>query len=40
MPRLCLSLFLVLGLSACANTFSGVGKDVENAGEYIQDVFH
>ena len=26
-------------LAACANTFQGAGEDIENAGEYIQDVF-
>ena len=31
-----LALFFVLGLSAC-NTTEGVGKDMESAGEAIED---
>ena len=27
----------VFGLSACSNTFKGAGRDIENAGENIQD---
>jgi predicted small secreted protein len=30
---------LALGMSACSNTFHGVGEDIENAGEKIQDTF-
>lgn len=26
-----------LSISACSNTFDGVGRDVENTGEAIQD---
>lgn len=26
-------------LSACSNTFEGAGRDVENAGEWVQDTF-
>ena len=26
-----------LSVSACSNTFDGVGRDVENTGESIQD---
>jgi predicted small secreted protein len=27
----------ILSLSACSNTFKGAGRDIENAGENIQD---
>ena len=26
-----------LSISACSNTFDGVGKDIENTGEAVQD---
>lgn len=26
-----------IGLSACENTFHGAGRDIENAGESVQD---
>lgn len=29
----------VLSLSGCANTFDGAGRDIEGAGEWIQDTF-
>lgn len=32
-------LIAVLGLSACTNTFHGAGKDMEDAGEWVQDTF-
>ncbi len=32
-------IILGMGLSACSNTLQGVGQDVENAGETIQDTF-
>ncbi len=28
-----------LGLSACANTLDGAGRDIENAGQAIQKTF-
>ena len=30
---------LALSVSACSNTFNGIGRDVEHAGEKIQDTF-
>lgn len=27
-------------LSACSNTFHGAGRDIENAGEAVQDAAH
>ncbi len=29
----------ILGLNACSGTFDGVGKDMEKAGEWVQDTF-
>lgn len=29
----------LLGLTGCSNTLEGIGRDVENAGEKIQDTF-
>lgn len=29
-----------LSLSACANTFNGAGKDMENMGRTMQDTFN
>ena len=29
----------ILGLSACGNTLEGAGKDIEGAGEWLQDTF-
>ena len=26
-------------LTGCANTFEGAGRDIENAGEWVQDTF-
>lgn len=40
MTRIFSALLVLMTLSACANTFRGAGEDIENAGEYIQDVFH
>lgn len=36
-----LLVFLLAGftLGACSNTFEGVGRDVEKAGQKIQDTF-
>jgi predicted small secreted protein len=28
-----------LALGACSNTFNGAGRDIEGAGEWIQDTF-
>lgn len=28
------------GLSACTNTLDGAGKDIENAGDAVQDAAH
>ena len=36
MTRLLMLSLCVLSLAACSNTFQGAGKDIENAGEYIQ----
>lgn len=33
------ALFLCLGLAACTNTVEGVGRDIENAGQSIQNTF-
>ena len=41
--RILFALLLVVGgfgLSACTNTYHGAGKDVENAGEEMQDQFN
>jgi len=41
MTRILLSLllgaFVVIGMTGCRNTARGMGKDVENAGEKIQE---
>ncbi len=29
----------VLAVSACTNTFEGAGRDIEHAGQVIQDTF-
>lgn len=35
-----LCLIMVIGLlSACGNTAQGVGRDVENMGQWMQDTF-
>jgi predicted small secreted protein len=34
--KICLAVVVVYGLSAC-NTMEGIGKDVERAGEKVQD---
>ncbi len=35
-----LAIVMVCGfVSGCSNTFEGAGRDVENAGEWIQDTF-
>lgn len=26
-------------LTGCSNTFEGAGRDIENAGEWVQDTF-
>ncbi len=39
MKKAILACLALLAVGGCANTFQGVGEDVENAGEYIQDVF-
>ncbi|MEZ5902412.1 MAG: hypothetical protein R3D88_03760 [Alphaproteobacteria bacterium] len=43
MPKnkiLILTLFIgTLALGACSNTFNGAGRDIEGAGEWIQDTF-
>lgn len=31
---------MTLSLSACANTFNGAGKDMENMGRSMQDTFN
>lgn len=37
---LCLSLIIMsASLAACANTLDGAGRDIERAGEKIQDTF-
>lgn len=30
---------MTLALAACANTFDGAGRDIERAGQKIQDTF-
>lgn len=30
---------VTLGLTSCANTFDGAGRDIEHAGEKIQNTF-
>ncbi len=39
---LAMGLLAVAGLSiaACSNTLNGAGKDIENAGEAVQDASH
>ncbi len=32
-------IILTLSVTACSNTFDGLGRDVERAGEKIQDTF-
>lgn len=32
-----LAVLAVTNLAACSNTFHGAGKDLENAGETVQD---
>jgi predicted small secreted protein len=32
-------LLAVFALSACSNTFEGAGKDIEKAGQKIQETF-
>lgn len=35
-----MSLILMCGfIAACSNTFDGAGRDVENAGKWVQDTF-
>lgn len=34
-----LSLFVLIALSACANTLDGAGRDIEKAGQAIQKTF-
>ena len=34
-----IAMVTLLGLSGCSNTLEGIGRDVENAGEKIQDTF-
>lgn len=36
---LSMSICAVLWLGACANTFEGAGRDIENMGEWMQDTF-
>ncbi|MCB1531403.1 MAG: entericidin A/B family lipoprotein [Alphaproteobacteria bacterium] len=37
---LCFSLLIfAASLAACSNTFDGAGRDIERAGEKIQDTF-
>ena len=37
---LMLSAFIgAISLSGCANTFDGAGRDIQGAGEWIQDTF-
>lgn len=37
---LCLILTLAaVGLSACSNTFKGVGKDIRKIGQSVEDTF-
>lgn len=33
------SFIALLGLSGCSNTFEGAGRDIEGAGEWIQNTF-
>lgn len=33
------SFIALLGLNACSNTFEGAGRDIEGAGEWIQNTF-
>lgn len=32
--------FAGASVSACSNTFHGAGRDIENAGEAVQDASH
>jgi predicted small secreted protein len=34
---LMIAILACLSASACSNTFSGAGRDIENAGEAVQD---
>ncbi|MCB1563003.1 MAG: entericidin A/B family lipoprotein [Alphaproteobacteria bacterium] len=36
---LLISILAGFTLGACSNTFEGIGRDVEHAGEKIQDTF-
>jgi predicted small secreted protein len=36
---LCTAFVGVLALSGCGNTFEGAGRDIEHAGEWIQNTF-
>lgn len=33
------ALFVLVGLTGCANTFDGVGKDLKNTGDWLEDTF-
>lgn len=39
MTRTLIALLSILILTGCSNTFEGAGRDVENAGEWVQDTF-
>lgn len=39
MTKTFIALLSIIILAGCSNTFDGAGRDVENAGEWVQDTF-
>lgn len=35
----CMALFIVAGFLGACNTVEGAGRDIEDAGEWVQDTF-